>query len=135
MRSRRISKQGRTSPGGNNNGGAVLPSPVIVRDWPENAANTPAGEGGNQGITPPKVLLCCLNVVLGGMGDVSLEFFSWQGHPRREGHSIIPSSSIKAMDKVRLLPSGVQGLLPKEAALSSFTMNRSPIVIFCGRAD
>ncbi|GBO17438.1 hypothetical protein AVEN_149587-1 [Araneus ventricosus] len=30
------------------------------------------------------------------------------------------------MDKVRLLPSGVQGLEPTEAALSSFTMNRSP---------
>ncbi|GBN57220.1 hypothetical protein AVEN_74459-1 [Araneus ventricosus] len=34
------------------------------------------------------------------------------------------------MDKVRLLPSGVQGLVPTEAALSSFTMNRSPIVFF-----
>ncbi|GBM87715.1 hypothetical protein AVEN_57230-1 [Araneus ventricosus] len=33
------------------------------------------------------------------------------------------------MDKVRLLPSGVQGLVPTEAALSSFTMNRSPIVL------
>ncbi|GBN07108.1 hypothetical protein AVEN_41375-1, partial [Araneus ventricosus] len=31
------------------------------------------------------------------------------------------------MDKVRFLPSGVQGLVPTEAALSSFTMNRSPI--------
>ncbi|GBN99030.1 hypothetical protein AVEN_62333-1 [Araneus ventricosus] len=73
-------------------------------------------------------------------------FFSWQCHPRREGHFII------------LLPSGVQGLVPTEAALSSFTMSRSPIVlticshvwswrrgtslkvlhwfvIFCGRAD
>ncbi|GBO34307.1 hypothetical protein AVEN_223276-1 [Araneus ventricosus] len=56
-------------------------------------------------------------------------FFSWQGHPRREGHSILTNSSIKAMDKVRLLPSGVQGLVPTEAALSSFTMNRSPIVL------
>ncbi|GBO00057.1 hypothetical protein AVEN_215780-1 [Araneus ventricosus] len=52
-------------------------------------------------------------------------FFSWQGHPRREGHSIISSYSIKAMDKGRLLPSGVQGLVSTEAALSSFTMNRS----------
>ncbi|GBN62828.1 hypothetical protein AVEN_69451-1 [Araneus ventricosus] len=33
------------------------------------------------------------------------------------------------MDKVRLLPSGVQGLVPTEAALSSFTMSRSPIVL------
>ncbi|GBM13353.1 hypothetical protein AVEN_159772-1 [Araneus ventricosus] len=33
------------------------------------------------------------------------------------------------MDKVRLLPSCVQGLLPTKAALSSFTMNRSPIVL------
>ncbi|GBM67970.1 hypothetical protein AVEN_22447-1 [Araneus ventricosus] len=33
------------------------------------------------------------------------------------------------MDKVRLLPSGVQGPVPTEAALSSFTMNRSPIVL------
>uniref|UniRef100_A0A4Y2WKF0 Glucose dehydrogenase [FAD, quinone] n=3 Tax=Araneus ventricosus TaxID=182803 RepID=A0A4Y2WKF0_ARAVE len=33
------------------------------------------------------------------------------------------------MDKVRLLPSGVQGLVPTEAVLSSFTMNRSPIVL------
>ncbi|GBM08520.1 hypothetical protein AVEN_69748-1 [Araneus ventricosus] len=33
------------------------------------------------------------------------------------------------MDKVRLLPSGVQGLVPTEVALSSFTMNRSPIVL------
>ncbi|GBM77246.1 hypothetical protein AVEN_176215-1 [Araneus ventricosus] len=33
------------------------------------------------------------------------------------------------MDKVRLLPSGVQGLVPTEAALSSFTMRRSPIVL------
>ncbi|GBN18419.1 hypothetical protein AVEN_205816-1 [Araneus ventricosus] len=56
-------------------------------------------------------------------------FFSWQGHPRREGHSIIPSKSIKAMDKVGLLPSGAQGLVPAEAALSSFTMNPSPIVL------
>ncbi|GBO03068.1 hypothetical protein AVEN_140886-1 [Araneus ventricosus] len=32
------------------------------------------------------------------------------------------------MVKVRLLPSSVQGLVPTEAALSSFTMNRSPIV-------
>ncbi|GBN39252.1 hypothetical protein AVEN_260096-1 [Araneus ventricosus] len=51
-------------------------------------------------------------------------FFSWQGHPRREGHSIMP---IKAMDKVRLLPLCVQGLVPTEAALSSFTMNCSPV--------
>ncbi|GBL95849.1 hypothetical protein AVEN_227101-1 [Araneus ventricosus] len=54
-------------------------------------------------------------------------FFSWQGHPRREGHSIISSKNIKAMDKVRLLP---LGLVPTEAARSSFTMNRSPIVSF-----
>ncbi|GBM45047.1 hypothetical protein AVEN_98892-1 [Araneus ventricosus] len=33
------------------------------------------------------------------------------------------------MDKVRLLPSDVQGLVPIEAALSSFTTNRSPIVL------
>ncbi|GBL74917.1 hypothetical protein AVEN_243746-1 [Araneus ventricosus] len=33
------------------------------------------------------------------------------------------------MDKVRLLPSGVQGLVPTEAALSASTMNRSPIVL------
>ncbi|GBO39533.1 hypothetical protein AVEN_15905-1 [Araneus ventricosus] len=33
------------------------------------------------------------------------------------------------MGKVRLLPSGVQGPVPTEAALSSFTMNRSPIVL------
>ncbi|GBM57202.1 hypothetical protein AVEN_29955-1 [Araneus ventricosus] len=52
-----------------------------------------------------------------------------RGHPRREGHSIIPSYSIKAMDKVGLLPSGVQGLVPKEAALSSFTTTRSSIVL------
>ncbi|GBM93454.1 hypothetical protein AVEN_180233-1 [Araneus ventricosus] len=31
------------------------------------------------------------------------------------------------MDKVRLLPSGVQGLVPTKTALSSFTMNPSPI--------
>ncbi|GBO42123.1 hypothetical protein AVEN_94660-1 [Araneus ventricosus] len=54
-------------------------------------------------------------------------FFSWQGHTRCEDHSIIPSYSIKAMDKVRLLPSGVQGLLPTEAALSSFT--KSPALV------
>ncbi|GBM97367.1 hypothetical protein AVEN_6019-1 [Araneus ventricosus] len=34
------------------------------------------------------------------------------------------------MNNVRLLPSGVQGLSPTEASLSSFAMNRSPIVIF-----
>ncbi|GBN98821.1 hypothetical protein AVEN_17319-1 [Araneus ventricosus] len=34
-----------------------------------------------------------------------------------------------AIDKERLLPSGVQGLVPTETALSSFTMNRSPIVL------
>ncbi|GBN09777.1 hypothetical protein AVEN_214567-1 [Araneus ventricosus] len=33
------------------------------------------------------------------------------------------------MDKVRLLPTGVQGLVPAEAALSSFTMTRSPMVL------
>ncbi|GBM35992.1 hypothetical protein AVEN_78089-1 [Araneus ventricosus] len=33
------------------------------------------------------------------------------------------------MDKVRLLRSGIQDLVPTEAALSSFTMNRSPIVL------
>ncbi|GBN67040.1 hypothetical protein AVEN_36662-1 [Araneus ventricosus] len=33
------------------------------------------------------------------------------------------------MDKVKLLPSGVQGLVPTEAALSAFTMKRSPIVL------
>ncbi|GBM55653.1 hypothetical protein AVEN_19221-1 [Araneus ventricosus] len=31
--------------------------------------------------------------------------------------------------EVRLLPSGVQGLVQTEAALSSFTMNCSPIVL------
>ncbi|GBN73688.1 hypothetical protein AVEN_38312-1 [Araneus ventricosus] len=33
------------------------------------------------------------------------------------------------MDKVGLLPSVVQGLVPTEAALSSFTMSRSPILM------
>ncbi|GBM82563.1 hypothetical protein AVEN_29348-1 [Araneus ventricosus] len=36
---------------------------------------------------------------------------------------------MKAMDKVRLLPSGVHGPVPAEAALSSFAMNRSLIVL------
>ncbi|GBN89885.1 hypothetical protein AVEN_135851-1 [Araneus ventricosus] len=33
------------------------------------------------------------------------------------------------MDKVRLLPSGVQGLVPTEAALSSFTMKPHVVVL------
>ncbi|GBM23357.1 hypothetical protein AVEN_97760-1 [Araneus ventricosus] len=33
------------------------------------------------------------------------------------------------MDKVRFLPLDIRGLVPTEAALSSFTMNRSPIVL------
>ncbi|GBM06644.1 hypothetical protein AVEN_190865-1 [Araneus ventricosus] len=33
------------------------------------------------------------------------------------------------MDKFRLLPSGVQGLVPTTAALSSFTINVSPLVL------
>ncbi|GBN80071.1 hypothetical protein AVEN_242822-1 [Araneus ventricosus] len=51
-----------------------------------------------------------------------------------QGVKAIPLYPAKATDKIRLLPSGVQGLVPTEAALFSFTMNHLPI-IFCGRAD
>ncbi|GBN25662.1 hypothetical protein AVEN_241664-1 [Araneus ventricosus] len=66
-------------------------------------------------------------VALGGMGDVRLELFT-------QGVKAIPLYPAKATDKVRLLPSGVQGLVPTEAPLSSFAMNRS-LIVLCGRAD
>ncbi|GBM37434.1 hypothetical protein AVEN_221572-1 [Araneus ventricosus] len=87
---------------------------------------TPVEDVGlDVGESPQRQMIatCCNVPDAGGKGA------HMTGHPRRKGHSIIPSYSIKAMDKVRLLPSGVQGLVPTEAALCSFTMNRSPFSV------
>ncbi|GBM36379.1 hypothetical protein AVEN_176072-1 [Araneus ventricosus] len=62
-------------------------------------------------------------VVLGGMADVRLEFFLLEGSPKSRRSFYYA----QLKHKVSLLPSGVQGLVPTEASLSSFTMNRSPI--------
>ncbi|GBO46379.1 hypothetical protein AVEN_68248-1 [Araneus ventricosus] len=48
---------------------------------------------------------------------------------------LYPAKSTKAMDKIILLPSGVQGLVPTEAAPFSFTMNLSSIVLDTASSD
>ncbi|GBN46198.1 hypothetical protein AVEN_187063-1 [Araneus ventricosus] len=53
-------------------------------------------------------------------------FFSWQGHPRREGHTQLKH---KGNGQSQTSSLGRPRSVPTEAALSSFTMNRSPIVL------
>ncbi|GBN67422.1 hypothetical protein AVEN_179680-1 [Araneus ventricosus] len=89
--------------------------------------------GRTDNIQSPQVLLCCLIVAgvvaLGGMGDERLEFFSWQGHPRREEHSIIPSIGYYT----NLLQTICSHVWSWRRGTSLKVLRW--FVIFCGRAD